>query len=217
MFFNLLASNSHSATEKGHLSREQKEFLHEITTHSENVSFVAARLAATLGWSKEDQERIQWAGYFHDFGKHSLDPMILLKRTPLTPDDWLQIKQHPELGFQSFIKMHKQSKSKPDSLIAKCILQHHERWDGTGYPYELCDEEISSAALIVSFADVVDALLSDRSYRKKFSYDKMCEHIEERRDKQWPAFIVDAFFKNQFFILSSLLGGKNVQESQPFY
>lgn len=120
---------------------------------------------------------IATASAFHDIGKIGIDEKILNKPGKLTPEEFEQIKQHTLIGASMLDKMDRY-KDEPLIKIAYQICRwHHERYDGRGYPDGLFGEEIPISAQIVSIADVYDALISERAYKKAFSHAKALEMI----------------------------------------
>lgn len=127
--------------------------------------------------SPEECHMIATASAFHDIGKIGIDERILNKPGKLTPEEFAQIKQHTLIGASMLEKMDRY-KDEPLIKIAYQICRwHHERYDGRGYPDGLYGEEIPVSAQIVSIADVYDALISERAYKKAFSHEKALEMI----------------------------------------
>ena len=127
--------------------------------------------------SPNDCHMIAIASAFHDIGKIGIDEKILNKPGKLTPEEFEQMKQHTLIGASMLEKMERY-KDEPLVNIAYQICRwHHERYDGRGYPDKLEGEEIPIAAQIVSLADVYDALISERAYKKAFSHEKAMEMI----------------------------------------
>ena len=127
--------------------------------------------------SPEECHMIATASAFHDIGKIGIDERILNKPGKLTPEEFEQIKQHTLIGASMLDKMDRY-KDEPLIKIAYQICRwHHERYDGRGYPDGLYGEEIPISAQIVSIADVYDALISERAYKKAFSHEKALEMI----------------------------------------
>ena len=127
--------------------------------------------------SPDECHMIATASAFHDIGKIGIDEKILNKPGKLTPEEFEQIKQHTLIGASMLDKMDRY-KDEPLIKIAYQICRwHHERYDGRGYPDGLLGEEIPISAQIVSIADVYDALISERAYKKAFSHEKALEMI----------------------------------------
>ena len=134
---------------------------HLTRGHSERVRAYAQMLGAEMGLSKHDLDRLRWAALIHDIGKLRIDEAILNKPGRLTDHEFEIIKTHPDLGA---------ALAEPlagwlgDSVLA--IAEHHEKWDGSGYPRGLAGTDISLAARIVAVADVFDVITSVRSYKQ---------------------------------------------------
>lgn len=127
--------------------------------------------------SPDECHMIATASAFHDIGKIGIDEKILNKPGKLTPEEFEQIKQHTLIGASMLDKMDRY-KDEPLIKIAYQICRwHHERYDGRGYPDGLFGEEIPISAQIVSIADVYDALISERAYKKAFSHEKALKMI----------------------------------------
>jgi len=113
--------------------------------------------------SKKQCKNVFWAGLLHDIGKTKLNQRILNKKEKLTAEEFEYIKQHVTLGVE-FLRKYKVSKD-----IYKVVEQHHEHDDGSGYPNGLKGDEISLEAKLLRYADVYDALTSNRSYRRRYT------------------------------------------------
>ena len=128
--------------------------------HSERVRAYAQMIGKEMGLSGDDLDKLRWAGLIHDIGKLKIDPAILNKPGKLTNDEYEIIKTHPDLGAELAAPL---AGWLGESVLA--VSQHHEKWDGTGYPRGLRTTEISLAARIVAVADVFDVMTSVRSYK----------------------------------------------------
>jgi HD-GYP domain-containing protein (c-di-GMP phosphodiesterase class II) len=132
----------------------------------------------------------------HDIGKVGVPDAILLKEDTLTEEEFEQMKRHTEygsqalrwaeerLGFDSFLTMAR-----------RIALEHHERWDGSGYPQGLRGDAISIEARLMALADFYDALTTRRTYKPRFSHEKTREMILEQRGKHFDPDIVDTFLE----------------------
>ncbi len=130
----------------------------------------------------------------HDVGKVGIPDNILLKPGKLTEDEFEIMKQHPEIGAQALSMAEKQLGSNSFLQLAKEIsLTHHEKWDGNGYPNRLKGEEIPLSGRLMAVADVYDALISERIYKKAFSHEKAKSIILEGRGSHFDPQVVDAF------------------------
>lgn len=139
------------------------EFVNEtfdLLHHSQRVSSLSYKLAKQLKLPENKCKEIAIAGYFHDIGKFLLQPHILNKKEKLAKEEFEYIKSHSKLGSK-ILKDFKISK-----YILLCVYQHHENFDGTGYPDNLKEDEILLGAKIIRICDTFDALTMDRPYRK---------------------------------------------------
>ena len=160
--------------------------------HSDNVAFLARRLGERLDLSKEDIERLYWAGIVHDIGKIEIPSTILNKKERLTNEEFNQIKQHPVIGYEALSSL--------DSLkdIAKYVRHHHERVDGNGYPDGLKDDEIPFISKILTVVDAWDAMISERIYRKPLSIEKAVIQLKNNAGTQFDTLVVNEFIKFLF-------------------
>ena len=127
--------------------------------HNERVAAFAVIIGETMGLGKHEQETLRTAGLLHDIGKIAIPKEILNKRGSLAPDEFEQIRSHVGCGYRIL-------KDIPFAgPVAEAVLQHHERYDGTGYPHGLAGRQILLEARILAVADVFEALCSDRPYR----------------------------------------------------
>lgn len=166
--------------------------LHDSYTkgHNQKVADLSRNLAQTMGLNNSLIQKAYWTGILHDIGKTLIPKSILNKKNSLTSEEFARIKKHPEWGYQTL----KDSTELKD--IAKYILYHHERWDGSGYPEGLRGEDIPLVSQIVSLADAWDAMCSDRSYRKALTKEEAVKRIVTNRGKQFSPSVVDAFLDN---------------------
>ncbi len=159
----------------------------ETQWHSRRVSLYARRLAQQLGISEPDLTVIEHGALLHDIGKIGVRDGVLLKPGPLTGAEWGEMKRHPELGWALLQRV---DYLRPASSI---VLQHQEKWDGSGYPKALSGEEIVIGARIFHVADTLDAITSDRPYRKSRPFAEAREEILRCRATQFDPAVVDAF------------------------
>lgn len=129
--------------------------------HSVQVGMLSYYIARWLNWSEEEMVRAGKAGFLHDIGKCKISDAILNKPNKLTEDEFIQIKNHPQLGYDIL------KNSFDDNIIALAALQHHERMDGKGYPLGLKKDHIHPMAKLVAVADVYSAMISTRVYKEK--------------------------------------------------
>ena len=144
-----------------------------LHSHSRRVSEYAAAIGNALNLPPARQEVLEIGAGLHDLGKVGIPDEILRKEGPLTPDDWVLMRSHPEIGDRIVKPLGKLRDAKP------IIRNHHERWDGSGYPDGLAGEEIPLLTRIVAVADAFDALTTDRSYRPARTIETALTVIEE--------------------------------------
>ncbi len=134
----------------------------------------------------------------HDIGKVGIADAILLKPAPLTPEEFEEMKKHPVIGGDSLRWAEKQLGTNSFLRYAREIAyNHHERWDGSGYPAGLAKEEIPLSGRLMALADVYDALVNKRVYKEAFSHEKSKEIILKGRGKHFDPDIVDAFLEKE--------------------
>jgi HD-GYP domain-containing protein (c-di-GMP phosphodiesterase class II) len=140
--------------------------------HSLDTCIMASFLGLSYGLNEKELKELAIGAILHDIGKLNIDNKIINKCGALTDEEFLEIRQHPIYGEQILSKNLRIS----DNAI-KAVIQHHERIDGRGYPYNLVDNEISKFGKIVCICDVYDAVSNDRVYRKKFRPNEAYELI----------------------------------------
>lgn len=149
-------------------------------THSLNVALICHIIGMWLNLSKEDLTVLVTCGMLHDIGKLRIPSEIIRKPSKLTDEEFRLIQAHPQLGYELL-------KDKPvDIRVKTAALQHHERFDGRGYPRHLSAENIDYFASIVTIADVYDAMTADRCYRKGICPFEVIAHLEEERNLYEP-------------------------------
>lgn len=155
--------------------------------HAARVTELALRIAGALGVGQRRIDAIQVAGPLHDIGKLEVDRAILDKPGALDPLELEEIRAHPELGA----RMLQGIRSMRAAL--DCVLHHHERWDGTGYPYGLGGHEIPLEARILAVADAYDAMTSDRPYRSARTHEEALAEVERCAGSQFDPQVAGAF------------------------
>jgi len=141
--------------------------------------------------------RLVLASSLHDIGKVGIPDTVLLKPGRLTENERSVMEKHTLIGAETLLSIR--SKLGPDEFIDMGIeiaLQHHEKWDGSGYPFRIAGEDISLAARIVAIADVYDALTSERVYKKAMTHQKAIEIIQDGKGSHFDPQIVEAFEAN---------------------
>jgi putative nucleotidyltransferase with HDIG domain len=154
--------------------------------HSNRVADMSYDICRSLGLSASDTDRIHIAAHLHDIGKIGIQDQVLNKKGKLLPHEWSQIERHPEIGYTILFK------SKKLTNIAYIVLSHHERWDGKGYPRGLKGDSIPLGARIIAISDSIDAMTSQRPYRKAFTWDECQAEIVVNKGAQFDPVIVDA-------------------------
>lgn len=165
----------------------------ELKEHIERVSEYSFILAEAYGLSKKDCENIRIASPLHDAGKIGIPDEILNAPRKLTDKEFNIIKMHPEIGYNLF-KDSSLELLKVSSAISR---EHHEKWDGSGYPRGLKGEDISICGRITALADVFDALSINRVYKKAWSLEKIEELLAAERGKHFDPALVDLYFENR--------------------
>jgi len=161
---------------------------HYTGEHVEQTVRYATGIAVGLGLPGHETEMIKQAAILHDLGKIGISDEILLKKSKLAKKEMEEIKRHPGIAADILRPVHILN------TIIPFILHHHERWDGKGYPDGLKAEEIPLGARIVAIADVYQALISNRPYRKAFPKKEALKIINEASGKQFDPKIVNIFF-----------------------
>jgi len=157
--------------------------------HTERVGHTAALLAAELGLPGEFADLIRRAAPLHDVGKLAISDTILLKPGRLTTDEFKEMQRHTLAGAQ----LLSGSNSEVLKLGEEIAMTHHERWDGTGYPHRLHEEQIPLSGRIVAVADVFDALTHERPYKNAWSVQQAVQEILRLAGRQFDPQIVEAF------------------------
>jgi len=164
----------------------------ETGHHVKRVAEYSRLLGLKSGLSEEDAEILWQASPMHDVGKLAIPDAILNKPGRLTDEEFDLMKTHSEIGY-NFFKESSRTIMKKAGIIA---LQHHEKWDGTGYPHHLKGEEIDIYGRIVVLADVFDALSHKRCYKEAWAMDRIRALIQEEREKHFDPRLVDVFLKD---------------------
>ncbi|HVF26671.1 MAG TPA: HD domain-containing phosphohydrolase [Pyrinomonadaceae bacterium] len=161
----------------------------ETHGHSERVVNFSLRLGRELGLNKEQLRSLEFGSLLHDIGKIGVPDAILRKPAKLNAEEWERMRQHPVHGQQILrgIKFLEGA--------ARVVGQHHEQWDGSGYPLGLRGTGIDLNARIFAVADAFDAMVSDRVYRSGRSYEEAAAELDEFANKQFDPEIVAAFHR----------------------
>jgi putative two-component system response regulator len=161
----------------------------ETGNHILRMSHSSALMARYLGWNEEQCELLLHASPMHDIGKIGIPDHILLRPGPLTPAEWEIMKSHTTIGA------HILEGDASDLLrcAREIALCHHEKWDGSGYPRGLANDTIPLPGRIVALADVFDALISVRPYKRAWTVEAAVAHIQAEAGRHFDPLIVDAF------------------------
>lgn len=139
--------------------------------HSQRVSEICRSMGEAIGLNQEEVSELYTVGLLHDIGKIAVDENILNKNEELTGSEWSELKRHPEVGYRILNTVDEMSE------IAKAVLHHHERWDGSGYPKGLCGVKIPLQSRIISIADSYDAMTSVRTYGSALSAESAAAQL----------------------------------------
>jgi cyclic di-GMP phosphodiesterase len=161
----------------------------ETHGHSERVVSYSMRLGREYGLDTRQMKALEFGSLLHDIGKIGVPDSILRKPAKLTEEEWVRMREHPLHGQQILRGIEFLEGA------ARVVAQHHEKWDGSGYPLGLKGEEIDLCARIFSVADAFDAMTSDRVYRRGKSYEAAAQELDEWTGKQFDAKVIEAFHK----------------------
>ena len=164
----------------------------ETSKHTKRVGLYSALLAEKYGLSHEDITKIELAAPMHDAGKIGIADKIMLKPDKLTTEEFEIMKTHTKLGHDLLFDAENEY-LKTAALIA---LEHHEKWDGSGYPYGKKGEEISIFGRIVAIADVFDALISTRPYKTPWSFERAHALLNENSGTHFDPVLIKLFNEN---------------------
>jgi response regulator RpfG family c-di-GMP phosphodiesterase len=161
----------------------------ETHGHSERVVNFSLRLGREMGLGREQLRSLEFGSLLHDIGKIGVPDAILRKPAALTEAEWMKMREHP---------LHGQKILRGISFLegaARVVAQHHEKWDGSGYPLGLRDEQIDQNARIFAVADAFDAMISDRVYRRGRSYEEAAAELGAFSGRQFDPAVVAAFHR----------------------
>ncbi|MBT3135068.1 DUF3369 domain-containing protein [Alteromonas sp. ALT199] len=193
-FDNVLKAIDIEATQKEIIERLGRALEHESNSsnHLTRMVEMAQILAEKAGLSEQDVQALRLAVPLHDIGTSAVPKSILQKTTPLSDDEVFKIQQHAEFGYQIL-----RDSSRPTiQLAAMLAKQHHERWDGKGYPDGLTGEEIDIKSRISTLVDVFDALLNVRPYKPAWTIDKVEAVLKLESGKHFDPHLVQCMLDN---------------------
>jgi HD-GYP domain-containing protein (c-di-GMP phosphodiesterase class II) len=182
--------------------------------HSERVAILARQLTLEAGMSETFAERMYMTGLLHDVGKIGVPESVLQKTGRLTPEEFEQMKKHPQIGAKIL------SDIKQISDVIPGVLHHHERYGGQGYPYGLVGEDIPLMGRIICLADCFDAMTSNRTYRKAMPLEVAMTEIRRCSGTQFDPALTEAFLRIDMEKLKEILAdhstrARQLMDSQP--
>jgi putative nucleotidyltransferase with HDIG domain len=157
--------------------------------HSKRVAQISESIARELKYNDWKIEQLNIAALLHDVGKIGIDDYILNKPGKLTDEEFDIIKTHPEIGYNILRNI------KDSEYISDIVRYHHERYDGKGYPAGKAHQELVLDVFIIQLADSIDAMATDRPYRKALTQEEILKEIEKNSGTQFHPTVVDAYFK----------------------
>lgn len=163
------------------------------SAYLERMAHIAGLIAEDMGLFEDEVRVIELAAPLHDIGKIAIPDSLLLKPGPLTAEEMETMRQHPRIGHE----LLNGSQNRFIQAGATIALRHHERFDGSGYPDGLVGEEIPLEARIVTVADVFDALISPRPYKRAWSIDEALAYIVDQSGKLFDPRCVSALLRNR--------------------
>ncbi|UQB41737.1 response regulator [Thiomicrospira microaerophila] len=164
----------------------------ETGSHILRMSHICAFLAKKIGWTDQQCDLILNASPMHDIGKIGVPDAVLKKPGGLDDGEWELMSAHAIIGA----KLLEGDDSDLLAMAKEIALTHHEKWDGSGYPYGLEGEQIPMSGRIAALADVFDALLSERPYKKAWSLEQVVAFLNENKAKHFDPRLVDVFIEN---------------------
>lgn len=164
----------------------------ETGNHVKRVAELSKLLGREMGMNEYDAETFRLASPLHDIGKIGIPDAILNKPGKLTADEFTVMKSHAELGYDIL----KHSDRELLQVAASLAYEHHEKWDGSGYPQGLKGEQISLVGRITALADVYDALVSRRCYKEPWPEDDVHALLRDEKGKHFQPELIDAFFRS---------------------
>jgi len=181
----------------------------ETSDHSQRVVRFTLAVANTMGLASPLLDDVGRGALLHDIGKIGVTDKVLLKPGPLTPDEWVEMRKHPDTGYQILAGIPFLQPA------AQIVLAHQERFDGTGYPRKLKGEEIPIGARIFAVADTLDAIVSDRPYRKGQTFEAARDEIARCANTQFDPAVVQAFLTLDVELLKALHRGQRKRAPDP--
>lgn len=165
--------------------------------HSKRVSDMDLRVCYVLRLKKKEIQKIHIAAHLHDIGKIGVPDVILLKEGRLEPEEWEQMKKHSEIGAEILSKSHYLGELKD------IVLHHHERYDGGGYPAGIQGKQIPLGSRIIAICDSIDAMSSNRCYRKAYDRDFCYQEIKKNLGKMYDSEIGKAVLEHWDYVVGN--------------
>ncbi|HEX3026346.1 MAG TPA: diguanylate cyclase, partial [Clostridia bacterium] len=185
----LLAGKSYRNTIISALLATLNEKSMETEEHAQRLQLFCQEIGKELHLSENEMNDLSLLAILHDIGKVGVPKHILEKSGPLSPEEWKEMRKHSEIGYRI-------AQTTPElSKVSEYILAHHERWDGTGYPGGLKEDQIPLLCRILAVADAYDAMTNDRVYRKALSQEAAKQELLSNAGTQFDPHVVDLFFK----------------------
>lgn len=160
----------------------------ETRGHTDRVAELALRMAGALSWSPSQTRALRWGAYLHDIGKLDVPDAVLLKPGPLDAAEWTLMRSHVEAGLRFAVGL--------DALPAaalRVVRDHHERWDGQGYPAGKEGEEISLEGRLFALCDVYEALVSERPYKVAWTQEAALAEIGAQAGRHFDPVLTRVF------------------------
>ena len=167
--------------------------------HSQRVALLTSQLAQAYGLDSDQVERCRIAGLVHDIGKIGVPENVLLKQGGLTDDEFVTIQKHPEIGAHILRDIPQMED------ILGGVLHHHEKYDGSGYPYGLSGNDIPLIARLISLADTFDAMSSSRTYRNAMTRQSVLEEMKVVSGTQFDPELAEVFFNLDFSLWEKMM------------
>ena len=201
---NLIADQAASALRRANLHEQLEESLLETVValanaveardtytedHSARMEELVVKICRRLNYSEDEIQNMRWATRLHDIGKIGVPDQILRKPGSLTEEEWIFMREHPEIGAKILAPIKKMAPVSP------IILAHHEKFNGSGYPIGLSGEQIPLGSRILSVVDAYVAMTDDRIYRKSYSHNKAVEELIDNKGTHFDPQIVDLFLQ----------------------
>jgi putative two-component system response regulator len=175
------------------------------------MSICCERLGLAAGMPAAEAELLRHAAVLHDVGKIGVPDRVLLKEGPLDEDDWEIMREHTRMGASILA-----GSTSPLIQMAEVIARtHHERWDGGGYPAGLAGEEIPLVGRICAIADVFDALLSERSYKPRWTLAETLAELRMNAGRHFDPRLVELFLELAPALAAELHGPEPAQPAAP--